>query len=133
MLKWDNEYSVGVASIDAKHKEIFLQLNKLLELVKNGKADSEVTQILMELEKYAITHFQKEEFFFRKFAYSGAAEHIIEHQLFISKINEFKSGLKTRKLSITIELLHFLKEWIEHHILVSDRAYSECFRQNGLK
>lgn len=133
MIHWDEKYSVGILSIDGQHKELFAHLNHLLEVMKTGSADEILPQIITDLERYAIQHFQKEEFFFQRFEYSGAQEHILEHQLFIEKIADFKSGLKTRKLSLSIELLQFLKEWIEHHIMVSDKAYSECFRQNGLK
>ena len=133
MIHWDEKYSVGILSIDRQHKEIFAHLNQLLEVMKNGQADSVLPQIISDLERYAIQHFQKEEFFFQRFGYKGAAEHILEHQLFMEKIDDFKSGMKTRKLSLSIELLQFLKEWIEHHIMVSDKAYSECFRQNGLR
>jgi len=133
IYQWEDKFSVGVQSIDNQNKELFRLINELLQAMKQGKASNITTQIIMDLEKYAIVHFQKEEFFFQRFNYQGAAEHIREHQLFIQKITTMKTDLKSGKTALSFELLNFLKEWIDHHILVADKAYSECFRQNGLK
>jgi len=133
MYKWEEKYSVGIQSIDRQHKEIFNYLNSLLDALKLGQADKVLLQIVLELEKYAFVHFQKEEFFFERFKYSGAKEHIQEHQFFMQKVTSLKSELKSGKMVISIELLNFLKDWIDNHILISDKAYSDCFLKNGLK
>jgi len=133
MFQWEDKYSVGIQSIDDQHKEIFMLLNKLLEAMKMGYANDVTIQIIQELERYAVIHFQKEEYFFQRFNYQGSAEHITEHQNFIKKIAVLKSEINSGKMILTIELLRFLKDWIDHHILVVDKKYSECFRQNGLQ
>jgi len=133
MFQWEDKYSVGIQSIDNQHKEIFMLLNKLLEAMKMGHANDVTIQIIQELERYAVIHFQKEEYFFQRFNYQGSAEHITEHQNFIKKIAVLKSELNSGKMILTIELLNFLRDWIEHHILVIDKKYSACFRQNGLQ
>ena len=101
--------------------------------MKEGQASNVTSHIIQELEKYAILHFQKEEFFFQRFGFSGSADHIKEHQLFIQKVATLKSELKSGKIALAFELLNFLKEWIEGHIFLVDMAYKECFRENGLK
>lgn len=133
MYKWDEKYSVGIQSIDNQHKELFNHLNNLLNALKQGQASHITAQIVAELEKYTRIHFHKEEYFFYLFNFSGSKTHIAEHQMFIQKMNKLKSELKSGNISSTLDLLGFLKEWIEHHVLVVDKEYSECFRQNGLK
>lgn len=133
MFQWDEKYSVGIQSIDTQHKEIFEILEKLVEAMKKGHGSDVTTQIILNLERYAVNHFQKEEFFFKRFNFYGSAEHISEHQDFKNKIISLKSDLKSGKITLTFDLLNFLKEWIDHHILVVDKQYSECFRQNGLQ
>ena len=133
MFSWSDKYSVGVQSIDNQHKEILEILNRLLQALKEGKAHDVVNQIIHDLEQYAYMHFQKEEFFFQRFNYTGSAEHIHEHQQFRDKIMALKSDVISGKVSFTVDLMFFLKEWVEHHILVMDKAYSDCFRQNGLR
>lgn len=133
MFQWNDKYSTGIQSIDNQHKEIFAYMNRLLDAMKLGQADKVIYQIVIELEKYSIVHFQKEEFFFQRFNYSETKEHIQEHQFFIQKVASLKSELKAGKKALFIELLNFLKDWIENHILVTDKKYSECFLKNGLK
>lgn len=133
MFQWDDRYSVGIQSIDNQHREIFVVLEKLVEAMKKGHASDVTNQIVVDLERYAVNHFQKEEYFFQRFNFPGSAMHINEHQNFIKKITALKSDLKSGKITLTFDLLSFLKEWIDHHILVVDKQYSECFRQNGLQ
>jgi methyl-accepting chemotaxis protein/hemerythrin len=133
MFKWDEKYSVEIQSIDNQHKEIFRLMGNLLEAMKQGQVSIVIAEIFLELEKYAMSHFQKEEYFFIRFNYSGTEAHITEHRFFSQKVTLLKSDLNSGKVAASFELLNFLKEWIEHHILVVDKQYSECFRQNGLK
>src|SRR5512133_1977114 len=113
MYQWKEEHCTGIQSIDIQHREIFVYMNRLLEAMKLGQADKVIYQIVIELEKYSIVHFQKEEFFFQRFNYSEAKAHIREHQFFIQKVAGLKSDLKLGKNSLSIELLNFLKDWIE--------------------
>jgi len=133
MFQWEAKYSVGIQSIDNQHKEIFRYLDKLLEAMKQGQASHVINEIVLELEKYARNHFQKEEYFFGRFNYPETDSHVAEHQNFNQKIALFKTDLKNSKNVSSFDLLNFLKEWIEHHILEVDKQYSECFRQNGLQ
>lgn len=133
MYIWETKFSVGVESIDLQHKELFIFINSLLDALKRGLGAEISHQIIYDLEKYAFNHFQKEEFFFKRFNYPDAANHISEHQKFIQKIQELKANLKTGKATISFELLNFLRTWIEHHILEVDKKYSKCFVENGLK
>ena len=77
-------------------------------------------------------HFHKEEFFFRQFNYENSAEHLIEHKQFIEKVASIKTDAKVGKLTSSFELINFLKDWIDHHILEIDMKYCECFWKNGL-
>jgi hemerythrin len=133
MFQWEEKYSVGIQSIDNQHKEIFNHLNELLQAMKEGKAENVTTKIILELAKYAKIHFQKEEFFFQRFNYPQADEHIREHQLFIEKVESFKTEFKSGRITLTFELLSFLKNWIDHHIMEVDKKYIECFQENGLR
>ena len=131
--QWKEKYSVGVQSIDNQHKEIFRLLDKLFEALKSGQAAQTTIRIIAELENYAVIHFHKEKFFFRQFNYTGSAEHLQEHKQFIEKVASIKADAKSGKLASSFELINFLKTWIDHHILVVDMKYRECFHKNGLQ
>lgn len=133
MIQWDEKYSVRIQSIDKQHMELFKLLNNLLEAMKQGQAAPVLNSIILDLEYYALNHFQKEEYFFHRFNYADKAKHIEEHRLFTQKISQLKSDLKSGKITVTFELLTFIKDWASHHILEEDHKYMDCFHQNGLK
>lgn len=133
MVQWDEKYSVRVQSIDNQHKELFNLLNNLLEAMKQGQAAHVLNSIILDLERYAVNHFHKEEFFFNRFNYPEKAKHIAEHQFFVQKITQLITDLNLGKITLAFELLSFMKDWIEHHILEEDKKYMDCFQQNGLK
>lgn len=54
--------------------------------MKKGQAASVINSIILELEKYAMVHYQKEEFFFKKFNYPKTKEHILS-----TKVLQIKS------------------------------------------
>jgi hemerythrin-like metal-binding protein len=133
MFKWDEKYSVGIQSIDNQHKQIFVILDTLYNSLKIGSAEIVLDQIIPELENYTILHFQKEEFFFKRFNYAKSEEHIREHEDFKRNIVKIKTEMQLGRISVSFDLMIFLKKWIDNHILVVDKKYIECFRQSGLR
>jgi hemerythrin-like metal-binding protein len=133
MFKWDEKYSVGIQSIDNQHKQIFVILDTLYNSLKIGSAEIVLDQIIPELENYTILHFQKEEFFFKRFNYAESEEHILEHEDFKRNIVKIKTEMQLGRISVSFDLMIFLKKWIDNHILVVDKKYIECFRQSGLR
>lgn len=133
MFKWDEKYSVGVQSIDNQHKEIFSILDRLYNSLKRGRVEIVLDQIIPELEDYIAHHFKTEEFFFDRFSYTETDEHIAEHEGFKQKMKDIKAEIRTGRTSLSFDLMIFLKNWIEHHILLVDKKYSACFVENGLK
>jgi len=133
MFKWDEKYSVGIQSIDNQHKQIFVILDTLYNSLKIGSAEIVLDQIIPELENYTVLHFQKEEFFFKRFNYAESEEHIREHEDFKRNIVKIKTEMQLGRISVSFDLMIFLKKWIDNHILVVDKKYIECFRQSGLR
>jgi len=133
MYNWDEKYSVGIQSIDDQHKELFELLDSLLEAMIHGQGSTATAWIILKLDYFASVHFQKEEFFFQRFNYPDAEKHIMEHNYFLEKISSLKYELKSGNANLALKLFHLLKDWIERHILIVDKQYSECFLKNGLR
>ena len=131
-IKWKNEYSVGVYEIDNQHKKFVMLINKLFDAMKQGKANSVLDQIINELFSYAQTHFWTEEKYFDLFKYKETEEHKRVHQGFIDEMKKFKTGFDSGKITLSLEVFNFLKNWLDEHILGEDKKYEDCFKQNGL-
>ena len=69
----------------------------------------------------------------RKRVEANAEEHAQEHRRLEAKVLEFKAKYAAKEVSVNMELMKFLKDWLIKHILGSDRAYSAFLVERGVK
>lgn len=128
LVTWQGSYALGMDEIDEQHRMLFEIMNRLWEGIVRNDKQTVMVRVLEALEQYAVQHFTEEEIFMRSFDYPGFDAHIKLHQLFIKKIADEKervaSGEKT-----SLELLHFLRDWLLNHIMVEDRKYADLHEQ----
>jgi len=132
LFLWNDKYSVEVNEIDIQHKKLFEIANRLFEAMKAGESKSVMTRVLMELEDYTKYHFKKEEAYMKEFGYEAYPQHRKEHNYFVKKISQFRDDYKNGKVTISIELMTFLSNWLINHICVIDKSYSSLFMESGL-
>jgi hemerythrin len=132
-LEWNDQYSVGVAEIDAQHKELFAVINELVGYVNDPIKPGQVNQIMDQLINYKKLHFATEEKYFRQFNFSGRVEHEAEHRGFEKKIEEIVGQYGNKPVEMSFVLVDFLEDWLISHLLTMDQKYIECFKNNGLK
>jgi hemerythrin len=132
-IKWDDSLSVNVAEIDQQHQKLILMINELHGAMKLGKGKDVLGKIVNGLIGYTTIHFKTEEDYFRQFGYPQADSHKKEHIVFVGKVSEFKDGFEKGKLSLSIEILNFLSDWLQNHIKGTDKKYSQFFNGKGLQ
>lgn len=130
LIKWTNEYSVGITEIDNQHKGLVIIINELFELMSKGKAKSKMNEIFDHLTDYTKKHFLAEETMLIKFAYKDYDNHKEQHAKFIDQLNNLKKDLNNKDVTISLKTLNFLKDWLLNHILISDKAYSSHIKNN---
>ena len=132
-FKWDDQYSVGVAEIDQQHKGLVNTINILFDALAAGKGNDVLGQLINDLVRYTVVHFETEEKYFDKFNYEFSDEHKAEHQKFKIEVAKFQAGFKAGEILLSMDVFKFLKEWISTHVNGSDQKYSKCFTENGLQ
>jgi len=133
LINWNDRLSVDVAEIDQQHKRLITMINELNDAMKVGKGKDLLGPIVNNLVEYAVTHFKTEEKYFAQFGYPETDQHKKEHEAFVQKVSDFKSGFESRKISLTIEVMDFLSDWLKNHIMATDKKYSRFFNEHGLK
>ena len=133
LVKWDDSFSVKVTEIDRQHQKLVSMINELSDAMKQGKGKEILCKIINGLIRYTATHFNTEEKYFDRFRYPEADNHKKEHVAFVQKVSDFKSGFEEGKLTLTIDVMNFLSDWLRKHIKGADKLYSQCFNENGLK
>ncbi|KJS82570.1 MAG: bacteriohemerythrin [Peptococcaceae bacterium BICA1-8] len=125
MIKWKDDYKIGVPQIDEQHEKLFEICDRAYALLKNkiylDKYDK-IIQILEELKDYTIYHFKFEEEYMQKIGYKKLLSQKVSHNDFIETINKIDLRIVDEKQDAAImEVLDFVLKWIEHHILNEDK------------
>ncbi|MGL4593233.1 MAG: bacteriohemerythrin [Thermoguttaceae bacterium] len=128
----DHKYSVGVHSIDTQHKKLVGIVNTLFDHMKAGKAHDIMEKTLSELIDYVKEHFTYEEGLQKKAGYPRLIKHAIEHQDLMKKVADFQKQFSEGQVRLSVDMMNFLKHWLEHHIAVADKDYSKIMQENGI-
>ncbi|MEK7991037.1 MAG: bacteriohemerythrin [Thiotrichaceae bacterium] len=132
-VEWTPELSVGIQEIDEQHKILVDLLNRLYESIILRTDDEESIRILTELSQYTVIHFSVEESLMRILGYDDYEEHKKHHEELTLQVIELSDKVKAGKLSTSMELLKFLKNWLTKHILIEDKRYTAHFIECGVK
>lgn len=124
LLNWTEDLSVNINGIDNQHKKLVDLINELHSAMKDGKGKDKLGPILTELIEYTKYHFSAEEKLMQQKNYPGYSKHKNEHDIFTKKIVEFNNQYNSGSLSLSIDVLMFLKEWLVVHIKGTDKQYS---------
>lgn len=125
LLLWDNTFPTNIPQIDEQHRKLVDLLNSLHDAMMSGHGKEVLDKTFQELIKYTIFHFQFEEKLLKMDMNPGFMNHLKEHNKFSKKAIEMQDRFIRGDFLITTELLLFLKNWLIHHIKISDKVLKE--------
>jgi hemerythrin-like metal-binding protein len=102
--------------------------SNLHEAMAQGKGKTVLEQSLAQLVDYTKVHFAAEEQFMCKYQYPEAAPHKAQHDQLAAQVIELQKEFHAGNTTLTVSLMMFLKDWLEHHIAGSDQQYSVYIR-----
>ncbi|WP_414150050.1 bacteriohemerythrin [Acetobacterium carbinolicum] len=122
-IVWTQDLSVGVASIDGQHQQLFKMADELFEAGKNGKSKEVVGELLNFLDTYTKQHFSDEEAYMKSINYPGLADQQTAHKNFIAELAKLKSAYDTSggNISVIINANQMVVDWLTKHISVMDK------------
>lgn len=132
-IEWKDTYNLGIEHLDNQHKGLVNQINILYDAMRIGKAKESLGEILNALINYTATHFKSEEDLFHQYHYPDSENHIAEHLKFVEEVLRFKEGFDKGRSMLSIQVMGFLSEWLNNHILVSDMGYKSFLLSKGVR
>lgn len=133
---WNDEYSVGDATLDAQHQELIRLMSELHALLQTPQAadEQQAERIFEGLAAYIVHHFAYEE---QRMADAGypvdkLAAHRAEHQALIRHVQDYHARVSAGDLDGLRDLLPYLYgEWLIHHICQNDQDYTSYLQAAG--
>ncbi len=125
MIKWSDDYAIGVPEIDAQHKQLFVIANEMYELLKNelitDKYNS-IVDIINELRDYTGYHFKAEEEYMKSIGYKRLLSQIAAHHDFLEKMAAIDlTKIDNGQNQYLLEMLDFVCNWLVNHIIKEDK------------
>jgi len=128
MFEWKSEYAVNIGSIDAQHQTLFAIGRELYAAMSSGQGKAVLARILDRLVQYTAMHFAHEERLMLLHKYPDFAAHKAQHDALTKQVLAFQTEFTGGRATMAVEVLQFLKGWLENHIKVSDTAYTPCLK-----
>ena len=128
MFEWKNEYAMGIGSIDAQHQNLFAIGRELYTAMSAGQGKSALARILDRLVQYTTVHFAHEERLMQLHHYPDFVRHKAEHDALVKQVLAFQTEFNGGRATMAVQVLQFLKDWLEKHIKGSDFAYAGCLK-----
>lgn len=122
LLRWSDDYLIGVEELDYEHKDLFAQLNKLqLELAADTNSEN-IEKTLEEIFVRVVAHFALEETYMLENKFARMVEHKKEHENFLEDMRELIGKFQaTTDVDELDKLFLMLREWITRHVVYSDK------------
>lgn len=133
LIKWKEDYSVGVKELDKQHQKLIELINNFNLLVEEHEKLNEIPSLIDKLFDYMEEHLKTEEGYMKKYNYPNYEEHVAEHEnFFVNNIKSFRNKSKEKKLISSIEIMDFLTNWFVEHIQITDKEYTKFFNELGI-
>jgi hemerythrin len=132
-IQWSDQYEVGDARTDSQHKNLFEYVNRIEQLIEQGKAGQldrqEVEHLFVFLEAYVNTHFAYEELCMALRGCKVAQKNKEAHNKFLEFWADFNQTHTPQNISIAaLETLHStLTGWLTQHICKIDVALRNTY------
>jgi hemerythrin-like metal-binding protein len=127
LMHWTPAMSVGIPELDADHRVLIKVINELAENANNPDRAKVLRQCLYALLRYAEFHFTREEKVLEACDFPAIDHHKDEHRVFTDHMRELARRFDDEEVLaadiVNDQLLGYLKDWLNHHILIEDMAY----------
>ncbi len=132
LFTWDSRLKTNITVCDEQHQKLISILNDLHEAMRIKKDKELIGKTLTELIDYTIYHFQTEEKLLEEHQFPYLNNHRAEHLNLTNEVKDLKKRYDSGETVLTTEVLSFLKNWVNDHIIGMDKNYTTFLHNKGV-
>lgn len=131
-MAWTDAYSIGIPAFDDEHKRLVGMINQLYETIESGTEEQRLWDIVCELIDYTATHLRHEEQQFAACDYPDSESHVLRHAELRRKAFAYRNRINiNRSPELAFGLLHYLRDWLNSHIVNEDKKFGAYLLAHG--
>jgi hemerythrin-like metal-binding protein len=126
LIRWNDEFSVGITAIDSQHMRMLDLINQIDELVRAGGSYEEFAPVLKALIDLTSRHFAYEEKLLAENHCPDIDKHKKSHVRLLEELMHWREKVAEASKEEMYEHMFFLRIWFPGHILnvdMKDAAY----------
>lgn len=125
-MLWNDNYATGIAKIDEQHKELFRQIDILMD----RKQADRIPSTLEFLGNYVVRHFNDEQVMHTISKYPKAEGHKKLHAAFMQQYRDMKRQYEESgdKLLIIMKINKVCIDWLKEHIMGQDKDFAIYYK-----
>lgn len=120
LLRWKDQYSVGIEAVDHEHRELIDLINQLHDEVMRKSQKMTVDAFLGDVFKAISAHFALEERFMRERQYDQLRQHKADHEKLLDEIREIMDEFDSDLHLDESDLGTRLEVWFTRHFETHD-------------
>lgn len=133
LLSWEDSYSVGVAQIDKEHRQLIDMINKAYDSAEDGNDEKALKELVSGMRDFAFTHFATETELMKRHGYPDAENHLKMHKDFTVRATISSSMPASKDWTLdAIKIFQFLADWLNNHILETDKQLGKFLNEKGI-
>lgn len=119
---FDDELAVGIPSIDAEHRQLINELNRLARAPQGSATSEPFSENISRIGQIIIEHFQNEEEILGKHGldHEEIVRHINAHNRIVEQFTQLQFDLMSGKAVKCEEVLAMIRSWIVTHLVSYD-------------
>lgn len=120
LLRWKDEYSVGIESVDYEHQQLIGLINRLHDQLDAADAHMTVPAFFGDLLRGISAHFALEERLMRESDYGGFSPHKEDHEQLLNALRELMDAFEYSEEVDVVELSGRLDTSFSRHFKTRD-------------
>ncbi len=131
-INWGEAYILHIDEMDQQHKQLADIVNEIYLHVSNNDLDYVANNAIYRLVALVKHHFETEEEMMMQVNYPEIDEHKKVHRELVDQIVAIAGKIRVELLLNPIDVLAFLRAWLNDHLLEEDTRFAHYLVKSGL-